>query len=108
MTPIDPSQTVLDLILALDYPVILVTGTYLGALSHTLTALSALRHTGTRVQALVVSESEECVGLAETVRVSRTLCGGRRPADRPAEALGQPRSQAASSAPLEGGLRIVP
>ena len=67
MTPIDPTQTVIDLIIALDYPVILVTGTYLGALSHTLTALHALRDAGMTVQGIVVSESEESIGLAETV-----------------------------------------
>src|SRR6516165_8964581 len=67
MTPIDPDRTFLDLILALEYPVILVTGTYLGALSHTLTALHALRDAGTTIQAIVVSEAEESIGLAETV-----------------------------------------
>ncbi len=39
MTPLDETHTCLDLIAALDYPVILVTGSYLGAISHTLTAL---------------------------------------------------------------------
>src|SRR5262245_56023861 len=52
MTQIDQTQTVIDLIIALSYPVILVTGTYLGALSHTLTALHALRCTDTPVQAI--------------------------------------------------------
>ena len=46
MAPIDDAHTGLDLIARLGYPVILVTGSYLGALSHTLTALAALRGRG--------------------------------------------------------------
>ncbi len=47
MAPIDDAHTGLDLIARLGHPVILVTGSYLGALSHTLTALAALRGRGT-------------------------------------------------------------
>jgi adenosylmethionine-8-amino-7-oxononanoate aminotransferase len=79
MTPIDQTQTFLDLIIALDYPVILVTGTYLGALSHALTALRALRDTGTLIQALIVSESEESIGLAETVETLEPFTGDEVP-----------------------------
>ena len=75
MSPIDPTQTIHDLIVALQYPVILVAGTYLGALSHTLTALLTLRNAGPRIQALVVSESEESVGLAETVESLEPFVG---------------------------------
>jgi adenosylmethionine-8-amino-7-oxononanoate aminotransferase len=75
MTPIDSTQTVFDLIIALQYPVILVTGTYLGALSHTLTALSALRDAGPPIRALVVSDSEESIGLAETVESLEPFTG---------------------------------
>ena len=48
MTPIDNAHTNLDLIVLLGHPVILVTGTYLGAISHTLTALFVLHATGMR------------------------------------------------------------
>ncbi|HZW34882.1 MAG TPA: adenosylmethionine--8-amino-7-oxononanoate transaminase [Isosphaeraceae bacterium] len=75
MTPIDQTQTFLDLIIALGYPVILVTGTYLGALSHTLTALRALGETDTPIQAIIVSESEESIGLAETVESLEPFAG---------------------------------
>src|SRR5262249_10334872 len=42
MVPLDAKHTTLDLMVALNLPVILVAGTYLGTLSHTLTALDAL------------------------------------------------------------------
>lgn len=43
MSPITETRTNLDLIKALDLPVILVAGTYLGTISHTLTALEVLK-----------------------------------------------------------------
>ncbi len=42
MAPIDEKHTVLDLIVRLGHPAVLVTGSYLGAISHTLTALEVL------------------------------------------------------------------
>jgi dethiobiotin synthetase len=69
MTPLDERHTVLDWIAALDAPALLVTGSYLGTLSHTLTALGMLRHRGVRLAGIVVSESlEQPVAAAETVR----------------------------------------
>lgn len=67
MTPIDDTHTGLDLAACLACPVILVTGTYLGALSHTLTALVSIRARGLTVRGIVVSESESDVGLTSTV-----------------------------------------
>ncbi len=67
MSPIAPRVTCLDLLLQLEDPVILVTGSYLGAISHTLTALWVLRSGGAAIQGVVVSESAESAGLAETV-----------------------------------------
>jgi dethiobiotin synthetase len=67
MTPIDDSHTVIDLIVRVGLPAVLVTGSYLGALSHTLTALFALRGNGVRVQGIVVSESVASAGLTETI-----------------------------------------
>jgi dethiobiotin synthetase len=71
MTPIDDTHTGLDLIARLAHPVILVTGTYLGALSHTLTAVAAIRGRGIVVMGIVVSESETDVGLTDTVESLR-------------------------------------
>ncbi|CAN0456632.1 unnamed protein product, partial [Laminaria digitata] len=43
MVPLDETRTVADLIAALGIPALLVGGSYLGSLSHTLTAYEALR-----------------------------------------------------------------
>ncbi|MDE3060945.1 MAG: dethiobiotin synthase [Pseudomonadota bacterium] len=68
MSALTGHHTVLDWIEALSWPVILVGGSYLGALSHTLTALEALHARGARVHALIVSESQDSpVTLTETV-----------------------------------------
>jgi dethiobiotin synthetase len=67
MVPLNEQKTVLDWIKMLDWPLILVTGSYLGSISHTLTALEVLKTAKLNVQALIVSESlENNVGLSET------------------------------------------
>jgi dethiobiotin synthetase len=58
MVPLNDEKLVLDWIQALAWPAILVTGTYLGAISHTLTAMGALQSRDIPVRALVISESE--------------------------------------------------
>ena len=71
MVPLDETRTILDLIDALQIPVILVCGSYLGSLSHTLTAVSVLRHRDIPIDRLIVNETpESTVPLAE---VSKTL-----------------------------------
>jgi dethiobiotin synthetase len=68
MVPLDETRTVLDWIAALELPALLVVGSYLGTLSHTLTAVQALRAHGCAIAGVVVSESEDQpVPLAETV-----------------------------------------
>jgi dethiobiotin synthetase len=57
MVPIDERHTTLDWMIALKLPTILVAGSYLGTISHSLTALSALRHAGIAVSAVIVSET---------------------------------------------------
>ncbi len=57
MVPLDGTRTVLDLISALSVPAILVGGSYLGALSHTLTALAALQNRRIPVERIVISET---------------------------------------------------
>jgi dethiobiotin synthetase len=72
MVPLDANHTVLDWMAALRIPVILVTGTYLGTLSHTLTALRVLAQARLEVAALVVNESDaSTVSLQETVEELR-------------------------------------
>ena len=58
MVPLNHRHTTLDWMRALNLPVILVAGTYLGTISHTLTAIAALRGAGLAIPALVLSESE--------------------------------------------------
>lgn len=66
MVPLDGTHTVLDWIAELRVPALVVAGNYLGTISHTLTALAALRHRRVPVAAVAVSESgESSVPLAE-------------------------------------------
>ena len=58
MVPLDANRTVLDWMAALQIPLLLVVGGYLGTISHTLTALDVLATRHLKVAAIVVSESE--------------------------------------------------
>jgi len=70
MVPLDDTHTVLDWIVALDAPALLVVGSYLGTLSHSLSAAAALKNRGARVAGVVVSESaEQPAPAAETATV---------------------------------------
>lgn len=76
MVPLDAEHTVRDWIAASDLPCVLVAGSYLGSLSHTLTALEALQKVGAGVTAIVVNESKESpVSLAETMVTLRHHVG---------------------------------
>lgn len=67
MAPLDRAQTVLDWMGTLDVRLLLVAGSYLGAISHTLSAASVLRAQGRAPAMIVVSESEgSSVDLEET------------------------------------------
>ncbi len=58
MVPLDQTHTVRDWIAASGLPAVLVAGSYLGSMSHTLTALEALSRVAAPVAAIVVNESE--------------------------------------------------
>jgi len=76
MVPLDHEHTVLDWIAELGAPVLLVAGSYLGTLSHTLTAVAALRARGIEPAAIVVSESEQQpASLDEIAEVMRRFVG---------------------------------
>lgn len=79
MVPLDERHTVLDWIQALDVPVILVCGSYLGALSHTLTAAGMLAARRLRVVAAVVNETAgSSIGLDDTAStISRFVAADR-------------------------------
>jgi dethiobiotin synthetase len=72
MTPLNDEHTVLDWMLALRLPLVLVTGSYLGTISHTLTALDTLLRRELSVLTIVVNETEgSSVPLDETVAAIR-------------------------------------
>jgi dethiobiotin synthetase len=58
MVPLDAWHTVRDWIAGLQMPALLVSGSYLGAISHILTATEALMTRGITIAAIVISESE--------------------------------------------------
>jgi dethiobiotin synthetase len=94
MVPIDSQRTVLDWMAALDIPLLLVVGGYLGAISHTLTALDVIAQRHLKIAAIVVSESERgTVELADTVTSISRFANG-------VEVIGLPR--------LPGGLKEHP
>ena len=78
MSPLAEDGLCLDLMTQVALPVLLVGGSYLGAISHNLTALRALTDTGLPVAAMVVSESAdpEAPDYGETVAALRQWSGG--------------------------------
>jgi dethiobiotin synthetase len=76
MVPLDHSHTVLDWMCALRLPLVFATGSYLGSISHTLTALEGLRRHDLRIAALIVNES-----LGSTVPLDDTAATIARFAD---------------------------
>jgi dethiobiotin synthetase len=73
--PLDDQHTVLDWMAALGFPVLLVAGSYLGTLSHTLTAVMALRQYGLGLAGIVVNETAgSTVALEETVATMGRHC----------------------------------
>ena len=67
MVPLNDDHTVLDWIAELCAPALVVAGSYLGTISHTLTTLTAIRGRGVPIAGLVISESPESpVPLSET------------------------------------------
>ena len=77
MVPLDECHTVLDWITALSIPAIVMSGSYLGAISHALTALDALRGRGLATAALVVNETpQSSVALDETAATIARFAAG--------------------------------
>lgn len=70
MVPFTANKTVLDLIEALRLPSILVAGTYVGTLSHTLTALDVMARRGVGPSALVLNETPGSAASIEETAVS--------------------------------------
>ena len=68
MVPLNDRRTVVDWIEALSIPVLLVVGTYLGSISHSLTAINTLRQRHIPIGAIILNESENA-----TVSVQMTM-----------------------------------
>ncbi len=79
MVPLDDRHTVLDWMEALGAKPLLVCGSYLGTISHTLTALDVLARRGLEPAAVIINESAgSTVGLAETVETLGRFTGAAR------------------------------
>jgi dethiobiotin synthetase len=104
--PLDETHTVLDWIAESELPALLVTGSYLGTLSHTLTAVAVLRARGIALAGLVLCESAESpVPLAETRAALLRFTGELACAEVPRLARGPaPWTQAP---PLLRALRLL-
>ena len=68
MAPLDDTHTVRDWIAASGLPCVLVAGSYLGSLSHALTALEALARVGAGITAIAVNQTPD-----STVTLDATL-----------------------------------
>ena len=76
MVPLTDRETVLDWMLAVGAPALVVAGSYLGTISHTLTTVAAMRTRGAVVAAVVISESVESpVPVEETVETLQRFLG---------------------------------
>jgi len=76
MAPISADKLNIDLMAALEIPALLVVGSYLGTISHTLTALSALAARRVPIAGVVVSQSPDApLDLEETVAAISRLVG---------------------------------
>lgn len=84
MSPMAEDGLCLDLMSALGLPVLLVGGSYLGSISHTLTALEVTRARGLAIHGVVVSESagEDLPDFDQTVEAVARFGGERTIAAR--------------------------
>jgi dethiobiotin synthetase len=72
--PLDEDHMVVDWINDLDIPAIVVAGSYLGTLSHTVATIEAMRGRGVTIRGIIISESEESpVPLPELADTMRRL-----------------------------------
>jgi dethiobiotin synthetase len=85
MVPLDAQRTVLDWMAALEIPLLLVVGGYLGTISHTLTALDVLAQRKLTIATIIVSENDR-----DTVELDDTVASIARFADG-VEVVGLPR-----------------
>lgn len=95
MVPLDGQRTVLDVMMVLQLPIILVAGSYLGTISHTLTALDALYRRDISLLAIIISETP-----GSLVSLDDTVAAISRFAE---PVIGLPRQKPGSKAPPTSG-----
>jgi dethiobiotin synthetase len=95
MVPLDQTHTVLDWMSALRIPVLLVAGSYLGTISHTLTALHVLAQRNLDIAGVVVSGS-----MAPGASLDDTVATIARFA-APIDVIGVPRMSPGTDVPPE-------
>ena len=93
MSPLTDEATNLDLMVALGLPVLLVAGSYLGTVSHVLTALEVIRARGLAIRGIIMSESLGAPDLAQTGEMLRAF-------EAHAPLILVPRDEAWNAAPL--------
>jgi len=95
MAPLDEHRTILDVMMALELPLILVTGSYPGSISHTLTALDSLYRRDLNVIATIISESPGSqIALDDVVAVISRFTDTVISLPRPRHAGGDPSGAA--------------
>ena len=103
MTPLNENETMLDLALALGLPSIFLAGSYLGAISHALTGLAALKARGAIVALILVNETPDSpVDLHETADTLASHARGAPVLVVPREADGQVWAEASRLLGVEG------
>jgi len=101
MVPLDDRHTVLDWMVALGLPLLVVAGSYLGTISHTLSAVDVVTRRELTIAAIVVNES-----LHSTVPLNETV-GSIAKFVRPVPVLGLPRLGSGSGHPVFGRLAAM-
>jgi dethiobiotin synthetase len=61
----------------LDFKNILVAGSYLGSISHTLSAIESMRSYGAKLHAIIINQSQDCVGLEDMVETLKNFTDSR-------------------------------
>jgi dethiobiotin synthetase len=79
LVPINGTQTMVNLIAALDLPVIVVARTTLGTINHTLLTLDALRHSAVRVAGVVMVGAPDADNTAAIEHYGRVAVVGEMP-----------------------------
>jgi dethiobiotin synthetase len=79
LVPLDDKHTVMNWMQDLGIPILLVAGSYLGTISHTLAAVAAMKLHGLAPHAVIINESPMSpVPVAETIEVLQRHAPGQR------------------------------